>query len=279
MRKFFIGLFALTMLFVVAGSPGGEATALAQTKKRNCSCKPTLSRAKSKRPVAKKVVARKPIAAPVNNLDSQEGDVQGGTAASVVGPVYATYTLPQNTYIRLRMNQTLSSETARAGDRFTATVITPVYAGGVEVVPAGATVEGRVTSAVKARSRSRKGELAVAFDTLVLPDGVKKQLDGELSDLQDEKAGDVDSENGVSGRDSDERNVKTIGGGGIGGAILGGVLGGGKGAAIGGAIGAGAGVAGVMLSKGHEAVIKGGSELGLHTSAPIEFTVRADRDR
>ena len=278
MKKISIGLVILAFLLLATGSPAGEAVAYAQAKKRTCSCKPTLNRSKTRRTTAK-ATARKPVATPVANFDGQQAAAAEGAGASVVGPVYATYALPQNTYIRLRMNQTISSGTARAGDRFTATVITPVYAGGIEVIPAGATVEGRVTSSVRAQTRGREGQLALAFDTLVLPDGSKKQLDGALSDMQDEKGGEVDSENGVSGRDATDRNVKTIGGGGIGGAILGGVLGGGKGAAIGGAIGAGAGVAGVLLTRGNEAVIKGGSELGLTTSAPIEFSVRADRDR
>lgn len=276
MRKSFIALLTLALLLVAAGAPDGVA--LAQSKKRACSCKPTLSKT---RRTARKPVARKPAVTAAQNLSAQDAEdaaaPQNGGSASVVGPVYATYTLPQSTYIRLRLNQTLSSETARAGDRFQATVITPVYAGGIEVIPAGATVEGRVTSAAQARTRGRQGQLALAFDTLVLPDGARKQLAGTLADLQDEKSGDVDSENGVSGRDTDDRNVKMVGGGGIGGVILGGVMGGGKGAAIGGAIGAGAGVAGVLLTKGNEAVIKGGSELGLVTSAPLEFTVRADR--
>ena len=274
MKKSFVGLpglLVIAILFILAGPPTGDAIAFAQAKKRSCPCKPALSRSKTRRTAVKKPVAE--------NLEAQEAGAPAASSAAVVGPVYATYTLPQNTYIRLRMNQTISSGTARAGDRFTATVITPVYASGIEVIPAGATVEGRVTTSVRAQTRGREGQLALAFDTLVLPDGSKKQLDGALSDMQDEKGGEVDSENGVSGRDSSDRNVKTIGGGGIGGAILGGVLGGGKGAAIGGAIGAGAGVAGVMVTKGHEAVIKGGSELGLNTSVPIEFSVRADRDR
>ena len=278
MKKISIGLLILAFLLVAAGSPAGESVAYAQAKKRTCSCKPALNRSKTRRTTAR-ATARKAAATPVDNIDGQQAVSAEGGGASVVGPVFATYALPQNTYIRLRMNQTVSSGTARAGDRFTATVITPVYASGIEVIPAGATVEGRVTSSVQAQTRGREGQLALAFDTLVLPDGSKKQLDGELSDLQDEKGGEVDSENGVAGRDSTSRTVKTIGGGGIGGAVLGGVLGGGKGAAIGGAIGAGAGVAGVLLTKGNEAVVKGGSELGLITSAPIEFTVRADRDR
>lgn len=270
--KKFISLFVLVIMMMAAGAPISESVALAATqKKRNCSCKPTVKRKTSRTTAAKRTR--------ITNGVNSESASANYSSAGVVGPVYATYTLPANQAFRMRMNQTVSSGTARTGDKFTATVITPVYASGVEVVPAGATVEGHVASAAAARSRSRKGQLSLAFDTLVLPDGTKKKLNGELTDMQDERGGEVDPESGVSGRDSDNRNVGYVGGGGVGGAVIGGAIGGGKGAAIGGLIGAGAGVAGVMLQKGHEAVIKGGSEFGMVTTQPVSFSVRADRDR
>jgi type IV secretion system protein VirB10 len=116
--------------------------------------------------------------------------------------------------------------------------------------------------------------LAVAFDTLVLPDGTRHQIDGVLTDLQDERAGRVDQESEVSGKSSETRNIGYIGGGTAGGAILGGAIGGGKGAGIGAAIGAGAGVAGVFLQKGHEAELRSGTEVGMITAHPVTFKIR-----
>ncbi len=269
--KRFIGLSVLILMMIAALAPITESVALASTKKRSCSCKPTVKRRTSRTTTAKRT--------PVSNRVNDDSSSSNYSSAGVVGPVYATYTLEQNQAFRLRMNQTVSSETARTGDKFTATVITPVYASGVEVVPAGATVEGRVASVLSSRSRSREGKLSLTFDTLVLPDGTRKKLNGEMTDMLDERGGDVDGESGVSGRSSDNRNIGYIGGGGVGGAVIGAAIGGGKGAAIGGLIGAGAGVAGVMLQKGRSAVIKGGSEFGMVTTQPITFSVRADRTR
>jgi hypothetical protein len=175
------------------------------------------------------------------------------------------------------MNQTLNSGTSRVGDRFQSTVVTPVYAGGVEVVPAGSIVEGRVTSVSPARTRGREGQIGMQFDSVVLPDGTTYQLDGALTELQDSRAGKVDAENEVSGKSSDKRNVAYVGGGTAGGAVLGGAIGGGKGAGIGALIGAGAGVAGVMLSKGNEAELRSGTEIGMVTTRPVVFTVRSVR--
>jgi hypothetical protein len=254
-RMIVASIIGLTILFG-AGTP--VADALAAAKKRTCSCKPRL-RAKARRPISKALS-------------------QNGTSnANVVGPVYATYTLERNQYFRLRMNQTLNSEISHVGDRFTSTVVTPVYAGGAEVVPAGSVVEGRVTSVNSSRTRGRVGQIAVAFDSLVLPTGKKIALDGALTELQDDRSSTVDGENEVSGHSSDKRNVAYIGGGTAGGALLGGIIGGGKGAGIGAAIGAGAGVAGVLLTKGQKAELRRGTEIGMTTTRPITFKVRSDR--
>ena len=268
MKRIIVSSFAAVALLIATGAPVAESVALAAQKKRACSCsKPTLRRrTRSARVNAARV-----------NPNGSAYSSQGTANAAIVGPVVATYTLDQNQYFRLRMNQTLSSATSHMGDRFKATVITPVYASGVEVVPAGSTIEGRVTSAVPARTRGREGQVAVAFDTLVLPDGTKHQLDGVLTEVQDDRRGQVDAENEVSGRSSDKRNIGYIGGGTAGGAILGGVIGGGKGAGIGAVLGAGAGVAGVMLSKGNEAELRSGTEVGMVTTRPVTFTVRSER--
>lgn len=260
-RRIITAVAVATMLIAIA-APLSESVALAAQKKRACNCKPALNRktrSKTRAQIANKTAAQ-----------------NGGANASVVGPVFATYTLPQNQYFRLRMNQTLNSRISRVGDRFRATVVTPVYASGVEVVPAGSIVEGRVIAVSPARTRGREGQLAVQFDAVVVPDGTSHQLDGALTELQDTRAGKVDAENEVSGNSSDKRNVAYVGGGTVGGAVLGGAIGGGKGAGIGAIIGAGAGVAGVMLTKGNEAELRSGTEIGMVTVRPITFSVRAD---
>jgi hypothetical protein len=262
MTKRVITLVAAAAIFIAILAPLSESVALAAQKKRACSCKPAL-----KRKSRIKHMALNPTSAAVDN----------GASASLVGPVYATYTLPRNQYFRLRMNQTLNSRIARVGDRFQTTVVTPVYASGVEVVPAGSVVEGRVASVTPARTRGREGQIALQFDSVVLPDGTRVTLDGSLTELQDARAGKVDAESEVSGNSSEKRNIGYIGGGTVGGAVLGGAIGGGKGAGIGAIIGAGAGVAGVMLQKGNEAELRSGTEIGMTTTQPITFNIRSVR--
>jgi len=266
MNKRILIVIAAAMLVFIA-APLSESVALAATVKRTCSCKPALHRKKRSNVRTQAVSQTSP-----NQLGQS-----GGANAALVGPVFATYTLPSNQYFRLRMNQTLNSERTRVGDRFQATVVTPVYASGVEVVPAGSIVEGRVTSASPARTRGREGQLGLQFDSVITPDGTKHPIDGALTEIQDTRAGKVDAENEVSGASSDKRNVIYVGGGTVGGAVLGGAIGGGKGAGIGAIIGAGAGVAGAMLQKGNEAELRSGTELGMVTTQPITFSIRSDR--
>ena len=273
MKRIILSSFAAVAMLLAAGAPLADSVAMAAQKKRTCSCKPTLQR-KSRAATARAAAKARAVKSNGDDYYSAAGD---GRNAAVVGPVFATYTLEQNQYFRLRMNQTVSSATSRMGDRFKATVVTPVYASGVQVVPAGSTVEGRVTSAVPARTRGREGQVAVAFDTLVLPDGTRQTLDGVLTEVQDDRRGEVDAENEVSGRSSEKRTIGYIGGGTAGGAVLGGVIGGAKGAGIGAVLGAGAGVAGVMLTKGNEAELRSGTEIGMITARPITFKVRSDR--
>jgi hypothetical protein len=274
MKRIILSSFAALAMIVAAGAPATSSDALAAQKKRTCSCKPTLQR-KSRATTARATARPRVVRSNVDDYSSTAAS--DGRNAAVVGPVFATYTLEQNQYFRLRMNQTISSDRSRMGDRFKATVTTPVYASGVEVVPAGSIVEGRVTSAAPARTRGREGQIAVAFDTLILPDGTRHTLDGVLTELQDDRRGEVDAENEVSGRSSEKRSIGYIGGGTAGGAILGGVLGGAKGAGIGAVLGAGAGVAGVMLTKGNEAELRSGTEIGMVTARPMTFKVRSDR--
>src|SRR5438105_621107 len=61
-------------------------------------------------------------------------------------PAVRYFTVPANQVIRVRMDTELNSRTARVGDRFSASVTEPVYGeSGIEVIPVGSKVWGRVT--------------------------------------------------------------------------------------------------------------------------------------
>ena len=181
------------------------------------------------------------------------------------------YTVYANQTIRVRMDQQISSETARIGDRFTTTVVDPVYShNGVEVIPAGSKVIGRITNVRRAERPSKAGMIEVQFISVQLPNGRTYPINGSLTDLSATNVN-YDSEGQVTGRSSIKRNAVGIGGGAATGAVIGAASGGGKGAGIGAGIGAGLGVAGSLLSKGQEAVVKSGTEFGVILNRSISL--------
>src|SRR2546426_4868260 len=189
-------------------------------------------------------------------------------AATTVAPSY--YTIPANQILRVRMNSQISSESARVGDQFTTTVVDPVYAGGVEVIPAGSTITGRVTTVNRASRKSKAGTMGVRFAALHLPNGTSRAINGDLTDVTTAGAR-SDSEGEVSGRSAIKRNVVFIGAGAATGALIGAIAGGGRGAGIGAGVGAGLGAAGARFSKGHEAVVTPGTEFGVVLNQSISL--------
>jgi hypothetical protein len=181
------------------------------------------------------------------------------------------YTVPAGKRIRVRMEDTISSKTAKVGDRFTAVVREPVYAGtGAIVIPEGSEIIGRVDAVVPARKGGKPGTLDMSFVQVVLPNGSKRAINGSLTELVSDDAK-SDSEGTASGDRMKHRKVIFIGGGGAGGAILGAAIGGGKGALIGGLLGAGGGFLGEKLTKGEEAEVRSGTEFGVYLNRAISL--------
>jgi hypothetical protein len=184
----------------------------------------------------------------------------------------ALYRVETGTTIRVRMNGTINSKTARVGDLFTTTVTEPVYSSdGVVVIPVGSTVTGRVDSVTRAKKGGDPGQIGVAFTSVKLPNGTTRAINGSLTDLNTKQAK-SDSESTASGDQRKNDKVIFIGGGAAGGAILGAAIGGGKGAAIGAILGGLGGLAGERLTKGEDAEVRSGTEFGIYLNQPISMT-------
>lgn len=199
------------------------------------------------------------------------------TPVKRVTPAARLYTVQRGERLRVRMNSTLSSKTARVGDTFTANVTESVYSdNGVVVIPEGSRVTGRVNSVVAARKGGKPGTIDVSFNSVRLPNGVTRRINGSLTDLDSDDAK-SDNEGTASGDKMKHRKIIFIGGGGAGGAVLGGAIGGGKGALIGGLLGAGAGLLGERMTKGEDAEVRSGTEFGVILNQPISLPRFAER--
>jgi hypothetical protein len=173
------------------------------------------------------------------------------------------FTVPAETVLRVRMDTELNSGTARVGDRFSATVTEPVYGGGsgVDVIPVGSKVWGRVTT-VRRSGRRTPGNISVSFNQVELPTGARHAINGSLTSLQTDNVN-SDNEGTVTGRKNQKRDAVFIGGGAATGAIIGAIAGGGKGAAIGMILGGAAGTGARVYEKEQEADVKSGTEFGI----------------
>lgn len=191
--------------------------------------------------------------------------------ATVVRPAVRYYTVASGNTLRVRMNNTLNSKTARVGDRFTATVTEPVYSDtGTLVIPTGSTLTGRVDSVQAARKGGNPGTIDVSFVSLRTPNRTTRAINGTLTEL-DTKSAKSNSEGTASGDKMKNRKLIFIGGGGAGGAVLGGAIGGGKGALIGGIIGAVAGGITENQTKGEDAEVRAGSEFSVYLNQSVSL--------
>ena len=166
----------------------------------------------------------------------------------------ATFAVPQDTAVRIRLDDTLTSTDSEVGDPFSATV---VDAGEYR----SARVYGHITEIDMSGRLKGHTSMMLRFDRLVMPDGRRASIHAEIVELyhapSSEKI-DVEGaiESGGRGRKGIEHTVIGAGAG----ALLGGIFGG-KGAGVGSIIG-GAGGLGTTAFHGHQKItLSSGQEM------------------
>ena len=174
-----------------------------------------------------------------------------------------SFTVPNGTEIVAVLNNDLSTQNVREGERFTMTVRSP---GQYD----GATLEGSVVSINRGGRISGRSEMTLDFDTIRMRDGRSYRFAGILESVRTPNGDVVRVDNEGAVRDSDQTN-KTIQRTAIGtavGAIIGAIAGGGKGAAIGAVIGAGAGAGSVYVQGPNDLDLSAGTELTVRSTGP-----------
>ncbi len=179
-------------------------------------------------------------------------------------------TVQEGTTLRASLESTLSTKTARPGDRFTLKVREPIYVTGVEAIPYGAEIEGRVTEVKRPGHIHGVGKLDIAYDQIILPDGDKESLIASTVGVESgQTKTKVNQEGQIAGPSSRKRDVEeTAAGGGIG-AGIGALAGGAKGTAIGGGAGALIGLADTMRRRGKDLELPRGTPLVIRLDRPL----------
>jgi type IV secretion system protein VirB10 len=182
-------------------------------------------------------------------------------------------TAPPGTFLNASLQTPISSETARVGDRFMATLGNDIAAGGAVVLPAGTQLEAQVVSVTKAGRAGRNGELDVRFTAAMLPTGQRVPLSAKIQ-TQD---GSGVIKGGTSAGRLGKAALRTGVGAGLGAALgtaMGPLSGGrvGRGAIYGTALGSGLGAASAAWQKGEEALLPAGQGLNVVLDQPLTLT-------
>jgi hypothetical protein len=181
--------------------------------------------------------------------------------------------VPAGTALMVRLDTTLATFSNKAGDPFRGRISQPVVVNGQTVIPAGATVEGRVTKVSEPRRISGKPTIGILPEAVIMPNGERYYLDATLTDTSI-KGTDVSSEGQFKGSAHDRHDTLEQGGGTAGGMLIGGLAGGPAGVLVGGLIGAGA-TTGHWLAKHRSATLPAGTELTLELNRPLTMNASA----
>jgi hypothetical protein len=176
--------------------------------------------------------------------------------------------VPAGTALMVRLDTTLATFSNRVGDPFLGSLTQPVVVDGKTVIPAGATVEGRVTKLSEPRRISGKPTIGILPEAVILPTGERYYLDATLVDTNIGQGTDVNAEGQFKGSGHDRRDTIETGAGTAGGMLIGGLIGGGPGVLIGGAVGATSTTV-HWLTKHRSATLPAGTQLTLELNRPL----------
>ncbi|MBP1634643.1 MAG: polymer-forming cytoskeletal protein, partial [Acidobacteria bacterium] len=176
--------------------------------------------------------------------------------APAVRAVAESFTVAAGTLLVVRLAADLSSETAKAGDRFQGFLDQELASDGRLVAPVGAKVYGIVSAADSAGKMKGTASLSVALTDM--------QVGGQVLSIKTQPL----SVKGGTGKGA----KKLIGGAAVGTAI-GAIAGGGQGAAIGAAVGAGVGGAAAAAGDVKAAVIPAQTPQAFTLAAPVQVEI------
>ena len=166
--------------------------------------------------------------------------------------------LSEGTLLRARLNQVLSSRTTVTGSHFTAELTTDVLRDGKVLLPAGATLRGRVTEIRNGHKLGGAASMHLEPESITLPDGNLYRVDARVIDLADDEKNSRVNEEGTIIRSSHAKATFAALGLTTGSAAAAGaVLGGGVGAVVGAGIGAGVGAIWWMRRDREETLAQG----------------------
>ncbi|MEO7189753.1 MAG: hypothetical protein ABI051_01705 [Vicinamibacterales bacterium] len=176
--------------------------------------------------------------------------------------IHQDIVVANDSVIGIRLDGAVSSETAKVEDRVTARVTRDVVVDGLTAIPAGARLEGTVTTVDRGGKLRDRARIGIRFTSLTVGTSMRVPIQTDT----------IFRDGAAPGGEATSK----IGASAVVGTILGAVIGGKKGAAIGGTAGAAGGTAVVMAGDRNEAVIAAGTPLTLRLTSPLSVSVERE---
>jgi hypothetical protein len=174
----------------------------------------------------------------------------------------AVIIIPRDTELILELQDELTTESGREGDKFTAKVISPA-----EIT--GAMIEGRIEKVQKPGRIKRRSQMLLSFDRIVLSETRWSNFDGILMEVLPVKGDNVkrvDNEGSAVGKSSYKDDAIKLGATTGTGAGIGAIAGGPVGAAVGAGVGAAFGVGAVVIERGKNIKLNRSQQLRIKSS-------------
>jgi hypothetical protein len=183
-------------------------------------------------------------------------------------------TVPEGTVIPIVVTAYLNTRSSQVGDTLYADTTYPIWIQQRLVIPKGSTIRGTVTGVMRPGKIKGKGSLALRFDDILLPNGVKRDVVATFKGIHGAGDETIDPKSEtVNAGSSKGADVGTVVATTSQGAIIGALVDHsyGTGAAIGAGAGAAAGLATVLFTRGRDLVISPGTQFDLQLQKPLKF--------
>jgi hypothetical protein len=178
-------------------------------------------------------------------------------------------TIPEGTEFKLQLHTSISSKTAKVGDRIISTLIQPVSVEDMTVLRKGVRVYGHVSEVKRAKRHGRGGYLSLEFDSIEMPNGEKVAILGSLTEIfSSAESGSVNvgPEGDIKGGGASHKEQLAMFAGPTAAAAVGGL---GPGIAV----GVASGMAAILIPKGKPAVVMAGSLIGMRLDEDVTLNL------
>ncbi|AFL88396.1 hypothetical protein Terro_2489 [Terriglobus roseus DSM 18391] len=176
--------------------------------------------------------------------------------------------LPINTLMHIRLRSAIATQTTQPNTPFTAELAEDILNEGRVVLPAGSTVEGRITQVRGGRRIRGSALIHLEVETVVLPDGARKLMRAMVIDTDQTADTRIDEEGNILRKDHVGATLAAMSLTTGGAAAAGGIIGGAPGALIGAGVGAGLSTA-WWLKQDRQARVPEGTVLVISLTEPM----------